>query len=266
MNEKRLKNNNKKYIGMKFGRLTVIGFREVNEAGHHYVGWDCKCDCGNVIFGKRPGSIKSGVCSSCGCLKMEQDKHNLGESRITHGMSNTRLYGIWGKMRDRCNREKSPAYKDYGGRGIKVCSEWDKDFFSFYKWATENGYSDDLTIERKDVNGGYNPENCCWIPPEDQQKNKRSCRYVTIDGEKMTLKSACEKIGLPYKAVHLRITRRGWPVERALSEPIHENTDSLKSKCEKSGLGYATVCYRIRKLGWSEEKALTTPLQRKKKK
>lgn len=165
-------------------------------------------------------------------------------------------------MRDRCNREKSPAYKDYGGRGIKVCAEWDNDFSAFYKWATENGYSDDLTIERKDVNGGYNPKNCCWILPEDQQKNKRSCRYVTIDGEKMTLKSACKKLGLPYKAVHLRITRRGWPIERALSEPIHDNSDSMKSKCKEAGLPYGTVLARI-KSDWSEEKALTTPLLRK---
>lgn len=260
LEEKRTKNNDSKYIGMKFGRLTVVEIKELGNKNRPYIRWDCKCDCGKMVLDKIPSKIKSGNCLSCGCLKEEQNKHNLGESRRKHGMSETRIYGIWEKMRDRCNREKCPAYVHYGGRGIKVCEAWDKDFMTFYEWAMSHGYAEDLTIERKDVNKGYNPENCCWIPREDQGRNKTNLIYVTINGEKMPLKTACEQIGMPYKAVHLRIKRRGWTIERALTEPIYDNRNSVKSKCKAFNMPYNTVIWRLNS-GWSEERAFNTPVR-----
>lgn len=328
------KYSNPNWIGQKFNRLTVIGIvRDRDVSSRSRIRWKLRCDCGKEIV-TTPFLVASGDQKSCGCLSAE-----LARNRMTkHGESHTRLFNIWANMRDRCNNAKNKRYDRYGGRGISVCKEWENDYISFANWARENGYKDDLTIDRIDVNGNYEPSNCRWANMKTQQRNRSNnhmvtidgetkalaewCeiygnnlplvsnrisnmgwdeetaiktpsggvganqttfhpelkrkvvepkyhaekRYVEIDGEKMTLKAACEMLGMPYKAVHLRITRRGWPVERALSEPIHENADSLKSKCEKSGLGYATVCYRIRKLGWDEEKALTTPLQRKKKK
>lgn len=259
-------NNDPKFIGQKFGRLTVVGFqwvddgREQNPCWH----WNCVCDCGKKVYGIRPRALKSGATLSCGCLKKEQDKKNIYGKRRTHGKSDTRLFHIWVKIKDRCLNEKCPAYANYGGRGISVCKEW-MSFEPFFDWAVNNGYEENLTIERKDVNGNYCLENCSWITKADQAKNKRTTRYVTVDCERMCLKDACEKLGLPYKAVHLRITKRGWSVERALSEPIHDNSDSMKRKCKEAGLPYTTVLARI-KSGWSEEKALTTPLLRKKKK
>lgn len=260
----RLKNNDPKYLGMKFGRLTVIGFSKAKGGSKNAVGWDCRCDCGNIVYGRKPHMVRSGEVRSCGCLKKEQDRHNLGESRITHGQSGTRLYGIWEKMRNRCNVENNPAYHNYGGRGIKVCEEWDNDFSKFYEWAMSSGYTDELSIERVDVNGGYNPSNCCWIPKPDQNKNKRNCRYVVVDGEKLTLKAACQKLGLPYQAVHLRVTRYGMPIEEAISKPFQDRENTLKKRCERAGMPYGTVNARINQMGWSEEKALTTPLMRKK--
>lgn len=256
-------NNNPEWLGKKFGRLTVIGFRRVENGENHAWAWDCKCDCGNIVYGIRPRSIKSGQTASCGCLKEEQNVHNLGESRITHGKTNTRLYGVWCHIKERCKNPHSPAYKNYGGRGICICNEWANDFQRFYEWAMGSGYKDGLTIERVNVNGNYCPENCCWITREEQARNKRNLRMVEIDGEEVTLKEACRRMNLPYQAVHLRITRYGMSVEDALNKPFIDKKNCLAQKCRDHGLPYGTVRARL-KSGWSEERALSEPIHEEK--
>lgn len=214
-------NDDPMWIGQKFGRLTVIGFSEVNTSSGHYVGWDCECDCGNVVYGKRPSAIKSGDLASCGCLKEEQNIRNLADHRRTHGKTETRLYGIWCKMKRRCEAINDPAYINYGGRGIKICDEW-HDFQNFYDWAVANGYQDDLTIERVDYNKGYSPDNCTWITLGEQTWNKRDTRKVVVNGKAVPLKEACRQLGLPYKTIHLRITRYGMSFDEAIARPIRE--------------------------------------------
>lgn len=256
-----LHNNDASWIGKRFGRLTVVGFRRIDTGGgkQYAWGWDCRCDCGKVVYGLRPRAVKNGGTRSCGCLKEEQNIHNLGEKRRTHGKTNTRLYGIWSHIKERCNNPNCPAYMNYGGRGIKLCDEW-KDFSVFYTWSLQNGYDDGLTIERVDVNGGYCPENCCWVPFEEQAKNKRNIRYVDLDGEKMPLKTACERLGLPYKAIHLRITRYGMTPKEAITTPFKDMKTSLAEKCRRAGLPYSTVFARI-KSGWDEQRALSVPVR-----
>jgi len=90
-----------------------------------------------------------------------------------HGMRDSRLYNIWSKMRNRCNNPNNERYEDYGGRGITVCKEWNETFIYFWNWALANGYSDTLTLERKDNNLGYNPKNCKWATYKEQNKNRR---------------------------------------------------------------------------------------------
>ena len=97
----------------------------------------------------------------------------------THGKSNTKLYEVWKAMRRRTKRENSQAYENYGGRGIGICEEWEKDFETFYKWAIENGYREGLSIDRKDNNKGYNPDNCRWTTRKVQNNNTRANRMVT---------------------------------------------------------------------------------------
>ena len=257
-------NNNPEWIGKKFGRLTVVGFRKVKNGENHAWAWDCKCDCGNIVYGIRPRNVKSGQTASCGCLKKEQNIHNLAEKRRTHGKTNTRLYGVWCHIKERCKSPNCPAYKNYGGRGICVCDEWDSDFQAFYDWALENGYKDGLTIERIDVNGDYCPGNCCWITFDEQQRNKRNIRVVEIEGEKVTLKEACRRLNLPYKAVDLRVTRYGMSIEEAISTPFVDKSKSLAQKCKDHGLPYGTILARV-KSGWSEERALLEPIHRAKR-
>ena len=220
MFKRKTKNNDPAYIGQRFGRLTVVGFGEATtKSGAHFVTWNCKCDCGEMVYGKIPKNVKSGEVRSCGCLKAEQNAHNLADHRRTHGKTETRLYGIWGKMKRRCENKNNSAYGRYGGRGIKVCDEW-HDFQAFYDWAMENGYQDNLTIERIDINRGYEPSNCTWITLGKQTWNKSDTIKVNIDGEIVPLKEACRRLDLPYKAVHLRITRYGMALDDAMARPF----------------------------------------------
>ena len=167
--------------GKRYGKLVVTG-RTSSKNGKTY--WMCCCDCGNVKAIYAQDLIK-GKTKSCGCLRKENAKKQ-GEKNAKHGMTHSRLWNIWCAMRQRCNYEKSPAYPNYGGRGISVCEQWN-DFSSFQIWANETGYNDNLTIDRIDVNGDYSPENCRWTTYKEQENNRRNNRYVTICGCKKTL-------------------------------------------------------------------------------
>ncbi len=153
-------------VGKTFDRLTVVEYSHTNKHGNAM--WVCLCECGNTIVASG-GHLVNGHTSSCGCRKNEIS----GARFRKHGMKHTRLYTIWMDMRSRCKYESMKCFKHYGGRGIKVCDEWQNSFETFYGWAIANGYSDELTIDRIDVDGNYEPSNCRWATMKEQRANQR---------------------------------------------------------------------------------------------
>ena len=135
--------------------------------------------------------------------------------------SKNRLYRIWLNMKQRCNNPNNKDYIHYGSRGIKVCKEWENSFVSFRDWALNNGYTEELTLDRKNNERGYSPDNCRWITVKEQNSNKRNNRFLTYKGQTLTFTQWEEKLGLYKGALRDRIDRYGWSVIKALETPVH---------------------------------------------
>lgn len=159
--------------GKRCGRLTVIS--RVGSDTRGEMRWFCQCDCGNetTVLGSH---LRYGRVVSCGCyaseLARERGKTLKTKGNLKHGGAGTRLYRIWANMKTRCLNPNTKAFKWYGAVGVTVCPEWMK-FENFAKWAIESGYRDDLTIERINPFSDYCPQNCTWIPINEQRRNQR---------------------------------------------------------------------------------------------
>ena len=206
--------------GQKFGILTVVCKDHKGSDRKWY--YRCRCDCGNITI-VRSNALTSGNTKSCGCQK---GNHN------THHLSKTRLYGIWIGMRDRCNNTKNPAYERYGGKGVVVCDEWEKDFMVFRDWSLRNGYKNNLSIDRIDVNGNYEPSNCRWATAKQQADNKTCNILITIDGRTQNLQQWCDEYGIKRSTVNTRVIQCGWDYVRAITTPIRKTRVVKLIPCE----------------------------------
>lgn len=193
-------------VGDKINYLTMISepYKKNRKAYAIF-----KCDCGKEKEIRLSNVIDPKGTKSCGCMKNYLS--SLSKHNYKHGLCKERVYKIWHKMRSRCNNPNYPEFYYYGGRGVKVCDEWEHDFMSFYTWAMENGYKDSLSIDRIDVNEGYNPSNCKWSTPEEQGNNKRNNILLTVNGETMTLSRWCKKLNIKYANALARYHRGGSP-------------------------------------------------------
>ena len=236
--------------GKRFGRLTVI--ERAPSVGCNTM-WHCVCDCGNKTI-KQSSCLRKGETMSCGCL--------YKETHYKHGKTGTRLYHVWRDMIARCRYPSVPCYPTYGGRGIKVCDEW-QSFDSFYKWALGNGYdenapSGDCTIDRIDVNGNYEPSNCRWVNRIVQQSNTTKNRLIAMDGKTQTLAQWSREYDIKPQTVMQRISV-GWDWPNAIKtkpRPTrpkrNQNTASFNGETKTVsdwakyfGVGHRTIARRL---------------------
>jgi hypothetical protein len=193
--------------GRKFGFFTVVSKAA---AKNRRTSWLCRCCCGKekVI---NTSSLTTGNTKSCGCQK----NNMIAQSKTKHGMTGTRLYIIWKHMTQRCENPNVERYRSYGGRGICVCKEWRENAVAFINWAKSHGYSEELSLDRIEVNGNYEPKNCRWIAKKEQAKNKTTNRLITINGEGHCLSDWARISGIPYETLRSRLNA-GVPAEKAV--------------------------------------------------
>lgn len=197
---------------------TINGFKIVcrEQSEKEGVYWKFICPiCGGYGMAKRE-NLKTN--KSCGCLRKKRSSDFLKERNTTHGESRTKLYVCWRNMINRTQNKNNKSYKNYGGRGITVCKEWE-DFMAFKEWALQNGYKKGLTLERVDNEKGYNPDNCIWADWKTQNNNKQQSRKETYKGETKTVNQWAEEYDMSYQTLLGRLNR-GMTIKQALETPI----------------------------------------------
>lgn len=211
----------KDLAGKVFGRLTAV--RHVSTNKHGQAVWLCQCSCGNAheVVSQ---SLVLGHTTSCGCLRHDTPAHNR-----VHNMSRTPLFGVWAMMLSRCGNQNAKAYKDYGGRGIKVCDRWQ--FFENFHAAMGDRPTPKHQIDRIDNEGPYSPENCRWALREQQAKNKRNTRLLTANGETLHLAEWARRLGCNPAAILARLAT-GMPETEAVTKPIPARPNSRLTPAE----------------------------------
>ncbi|OBG93885.1 hypothetical protein A9X05_09150 [Mycobacterium sp. E3298] len=202
--------------GKIFGLLKVIYKLDKEDVSRPY--WMCECECGSL---KVHTSSSLNNTLSCGCL----GRKLTTERSTKHGMAHTRLYKIYKGMKKRCYSENAQNYKHYGGRGIILSSDWlgDEGFTNFKDWSLENGYTDELTIERIDVNGNYEPNNCCWIPKKEQFRNKTNTIRINIYNSQYSLDDLHKATNIPYQTLYTKTKHQSYS-ETKLIEYLETRT------------------------------------------
>lgn len=204
--------------GQRYGRL--VAFERVGRNRYRQSVWRFNCDCGNTTIATANG-VRSSEISSCGCLightRSSVSNHKPPPLHTTHGLSNSPEYRSWKSMMQRCLNPKQMNFKDYGGRGIKVCERWLK-FENFYSDMGPRT-SPQHEIERKNNDGGYSPDNCIWATRAEQNRNRRTNHIVSYNDQRITLTDAAKLAGLKPETIRKRL-RLGWNIERALSTPV----------------------------------------------
>lgn len=206
----------KVFVGMKRGDLTVLAKTD-NKTPSGSIIWKCQCTCGNIAYKSSKELLrKDRKVVSCGC-KLYQNKTTHGCARRDKSLR-PRLYRIWCGMRWRCN-PKNHSGCSYVNKHIQICDEWNS-FSRFYEWAMANGYQEDLTIDRIDYNGNYEPTNCRWADYTTQGNNKCNNHYISYQGETHTMKEWSTITGINYSTLRSRVNRQHLPFEKVISHGV----------------------------------------------
>lgn len=211
-------------VGKTFGRLTVL-YRD-GVADHHAAAWRCWCLCGTekTMSGQR---LRNGSATSCGCFMRE----GVSSRDRTHGQSNSPTWTTWHSMHLRCGNPNATGYQNYGGRGIRICKRW----ASFESFLADMGYRPSGTsLDRVDVNGNYDPDNCRWATRKQQGENRRGLRIVEYEGRSMSLSQWSRETGIDRKTLRTRLCA-GWSAGAALTVPVRPQT-----RPARRNLGYTS--------------------------
>lgn len=221
----------KDMTGQRVGRLTIIRYAYAKNKCAY---WLCRCDCGNEKI-VRSNSLRSkhNPTNSCGCLHHEWRI----EQNTTHGMSDSPEWGIWKSMKQRCQNSNHSNYPLYGGRGIKVCPEWENSFEQFYEDVGPRP-SPNHSLDRIDGNGNYEPSNVRWATPTQQSRNSRKVRPITFNGKTQCVRAWAKEIGINPITLYSRLNHYGWSAKRALTEPVH-NVGQRAAKAKKKSHTHA---------------------------
>ena len=196
--------------GQRFGRLLVL---EERGRKRKEIAWLCQCDCGNaVVIGG--WNLRNGKSVSCGCKRRE----GMPSTSFRFQHAGTQLHRAYSNMKTRCYNPKYYLFQHYGGKGVKVCDEWNGDhgFENFYKWSIENGFRPRLSIDRIDNSKDYSPDNCRWTTMVTQQNNRTNNRMITANGETHTMAEWAKLSGLHYETIQRRL-HDGWAEEDAVT-------------------------------------------------
>lgn len=215
--------NFKDVTGKVYGRLTVLGL--IARGSHNRPIWLCQCECGQSTR-TATSDLVSGRTKSCGCWRRD----TRGISKRTHGRSKSQIYDIWVQMCGRCHNPRNKGFANYGGRGIQVCDRWRHSFENFLLDMGDRPASAqkraEYSIERKDNNGDYCPENCIWATLDAQRNNTRRAHLITFQGKTQSLKLWCDELHLNYSTIRSRVNESGWSDEKALTTPVKPKRSS----------------------------------------
>lgn len=207
--------------GNKYGKLTVVKRVEdhIQKSGAPKAMWLCKCECGGerIAYGQ---ALRAGKIIDCGCGDFERRSIQSTKNATTHGGSGTRLYRVWKAMKDRCLKPGCKEYQFYGARGITVCHEW-MNFPAFQAWANEHGYDPnakrgECTLDRIDVNGNYEPNNCRFVDMSAQTRNKTNNWMIEYNGKTQCLSDWARELGIKRLTLRNRLVS-GWSIEKAFT-------------------------------------------------
>ena len=207
----------KQYTGQRFGRLVVTGRTKPGYGSGQKSMWLCQCDCGGKIL-VPTDRLSLGQTKSCGCL-LKDSARQLGKSNVTHGMTNASEFRIWAGMINRCENINDPSYYRYGGRGIKVCERWRNSFEDFYADMGPRP-TEGHSIDRKDNDGNYEPDNCRWATRREQMNNRSVNVRYEFQGKSLTLAEIARILGVSVATLRSRISR-GMRPEVAFRLPIN---------------------------------------------
>lgn len=198
--------------GQRYGNLVItkLHSRYARANGSSYYTWECLCDCGKTTIAITDNLVR-GKTKSCGC---QGSRNTIGVRTLTHGLSNTREYSVWGSMKKRCFNPNATHYKDYGGRGITVCDRWKDSFENFLKDMGK--CPDGMTLDRIDNNGNYDPSNCRWTTQLVQARNSRHNRRFIVNGAVNTVSQLVKVLNTPRETIRRKL--KALPNDSTLSD------------------------------------------------